>query len=48
MKTMITGVRPTGSITLANYIGGIRKFIEQQKEYNSLIFIADIHDLQHI
>ena len=22
MKTMITGVRPTGSITLANYIGG--------------------------
>ena len=24
MKTMITGVRPTGSITLANYIGGKR------------------------
>ncbi len=45
MKTMITGVRPTGSITLANYIGGIRRFIEQQKEYNSLIFIADIHGL---
>ena len=45
METMITGVRPTGRITLANYIGGIRKFIEQQKEYNSLIFIADIHGL---
>lgn len=45
MKTMITGVRPTGRITLANYIGGIKKFIEQQKEYNSLIFIADIHGL---
>lgn len=45
MKTMITGVRPTGSITLANYIGGIKKFIEQQYEYNSLIFIADIHGL---
>ena len=45
MKTMITGVRPTGIITLANYIGGIKKFIEQQKEYNSLIFIADIHGL---
>ncbi len=45
MKTMITGVRPTGSITLANYIGGIRKFIEQQNKYNSLIFIADIHGL---
>lgn len=45
MKTMITGVRPTGIITLANYIGGIRKFIEQQNNYNSLIFIADIHGL---
>ncbi len=42
---MITGVRPTGKITLANYIGGIKKFIEQQKDYNSLIFIADIHGL---
>lgn len=45
MKTMITGVRPTGSITLANYIGGIKKFIEQQNNYNSLIFIADVHGL---
>ena len=45
METMITGVRPTGSITLANYIGGIRKFVEQQYNYDSLIFIADIHGL---
>ena len=45
MKTMITGVRPTGSITLANYIGGIKGFVEQQYKYNSLIFIADIHGL---
>lgn len=45
MKTMITGVRPTGSITLANYIGGMKEFIKKQNEYNSLIFIADIHGL---
>ena len=45
MEKMITGVRPTGNITLANYIGGIRKFVEQQYDYNSLIFIADIHGL---
>ena len=42
-KTMITGVRPTGRLTLANYIGGMRKFVEQQNDYNSFIFIADIH-----
>ena len=45
MKTMITGVRPTGNITLANYIGGIKGFVEKQKDYDSLIFIADIHGL---
>lgn len=45
MKTMITGVRPTGKITLANYIGGIKGFVEKQNYYKSYIFIADIHGL---
>ena len=45
MKTMITGVRPTGKITLANYIGGMKKFINEQSNFNSYIFIADIHGL---
>ena len=45
MKTMITGVRPTGSITLANYIGGIKGFVSKQHDYDSYIFIADIHGL---
>ena len=45
MKTMITGIRPTGSITLANYIGSIKSFVNNQYKYNSLIFIADIHGL---
>lgn len=42
-KTMITGVRPTGKLTLANYIGGMKNFIEMQNDYDSYIFIADIH-----
>ena len=45
MKTMISGVRPTGCIILDNYIGGIKGFVEQQYKYNYLIFIADIHGL---
>lgn len=45
MKTMITGIRPTGCITLANYIGGMKTFINNQYKYNSIIFIADIHGL---
>ena len=42
-KRMITGVRPTGCFTLANYIGGIKNFVELQSEYDSYIFIADVH-----
>lgn len=44
-KTMITGVQPSGSFTLGNYIGCIRNFVKLQKEYNSFIFIADLHGL---
>lgn len=42
-KVMITGVQPTGSFTLANYIGAIKNFVNLQKQYDSYIFIADMH-----
>ncbi len=42
-KTMITGVQPTGSFTLANYIGAIKNFVSLQTKYESYIFIADMH-----
>ena len=45
MKTMITGVQPTGNFTLGNYIGAIKNFAKLQKDYNSFIFIADLHGL---
>lgn len=45
MKTMITGVQPTGTFTLGNYIGAIKNFVKLQKDYKSFIFIADLHGL---
>ncbi len=42
-ERMITGVQPTGNFTLANYIGAIKNFVSLQDEYESYIFIADIH-----
>lgn len=45
MKTMITGVQPTGTFTLGNYIGAIKNFVKLQKNYKSFIFIADLHGL---
>lgn len=42
-KLMLTGLQPTGTITLGNYIGAIKQMVENQEKYNSIIFIADMH-----
>lgn len=43
MKRILTGLQPTGSITLGNYIGAIKQMIEYQNQYDSFLFIADMH-----
>ncbi|MBQ3502174.1 MAG: tryptophan--tRNA ligase [Clostridia bacterium] len=42
-KTMLTGVRPSGNLTIGNYLGAIKNFVDRQEQYNSYIFIADLH-----
>lgn len=43
MKTMLSGIKPTGKLTLGNYIGAIRQFAKYQNEYEMYIFIANLH-----
>lgn len=43
MKRMLSGIKPTGKLTLGNYIGAIREFIKYQDEYEMYIFIANLH-----
>lgn len=43
MKKILTGLQPTGNITLGNYIGAIRQMITLQEKYDSYIFVADMH-----
>lgn len=43
MKRMLTGLQPTGVITLGNYIGAIKQMVKYQDEYESFIFVADLH-----
>lgn len=45
MKRILTGLQPTGVITLGNYIGAIKQMVELQEEYESYIFIADLHSI---
>lgn len=42
-KRVLTGLQPTGVITLGNYIGAIKQMVDCQDEYESYIFIADMH-----
>lgn len=42
-KTMLTGVRPSGNLTLGNYLGAIKNFVDRQDDYRSYIFLADLH-----
>lgn len=45
MKRVLTGLQPTGVITLGNYIGAIKQMVEFQNEYESFIFVADLHSI---
>jgi len=43
MKTIFSGIQPSGVITLGNYIGAMRQFVELQDEYNCYFCIVDQH-----
>ncbi|TQR20225.1 tryptophan--tRNA ligase [Psychrobacillus vulpis] len=43
MKTLFSGVQPTGTITLGNYIGAFRQFIALQDDNECVFCIVDQH-----
>lgn len=43
MKRMLSAVKPTGQITLGNYIGAISNFVRYQEDNEMIIFIANLH-----
>ena len=45
MKTILSGIRPTGHLHLGNYFGAVRNFVKLQDQYNCFYFIADYHSL---
>lgn len=42
-KSILTGVQPSGVITLGNYVGAIRQMVKMQDYYLSYIFVVDMH-----
>ena len=40
---LVSGVKPTGDIHLGNYFGAMKQFVDMQDDYDSRIFLADLH-----
>ncbi|MSR87753.1 MAG: tryptophan--tRNA ligase [Candidatus Zambryskibacteria bacterium] len=44
-KILLSGVKPTGRPHVGNYFGAMKQFVELQHDYETYIFIADLHAL---
>lgn len=43
MKRLLTGLKPSGELTLGSLIGGISGSVKNQDKYDSYIFVPDMH-----
>lgn len=47
-KIVLTGIKPTGTPHLGNYIGALKPLIEMAEMHRTFVFIADLHALNSI
>ncbi|MDQ8755037.1 tryptophan--tRNA ligase [Sphingosinicella sp. LHD-64] len=40
---VLSGIQPTGSLHLGNYLGAIRRWVKMQDEAECIFFLADLH-----
>jgi tryptophanyl-tRNA synthetase len=44
-KTLVSGIKSTGTLHIGNYFGAMRQFLTLQDSYDCNIFVADLHSL---
>ncbi|NEO54040.1 MAG: tryptophan--tRNA ligase [Okeania sp. SIO3B5] len=42
-QRVLSGVQPTGNLHIGNYLGAIRNWVEDQKEYDNFFCVVDLH-----
>lgn len=42
---IVSGIQPTGSLHIGNYLGAIKQWVELQEKEDTIFFIADLHAL---
>lgn len=45
MKTIFSGIKPTGTVTLGNYIGAMKHFVNLQDDHDAYYCIVDLHSI---
>ncbi|WP_067730708.1 tryptophan--tRNA ligase [Oceanobacillus damuensis] len=43
METIFSGIQPSGTLTIGNYLGAIQQFVELQNDYDCYFCIVDEH-----
>lgn len=43
MERLLTGLQPSGSLTIGNYSGGIKQILNYQSSYETFLFVPDMH-----
>lgn len=43
MERLLTGLQPSGSLTIGNYVGSIKQVIKYQEEFETFLFVPDMH-----
>lgn len=43
MKKVLSGIQPSGRMTLGNYIGAMKNFVEMQHVYRCYFMVVDLH-----
>ena len=44
-KVMLSGIKPTGDLTLGSYLGAIKNWSERADQFHCNSFTADLHAL---
>jgi tryptophanyl-tRNA synthetase len=42
-RRVLSGITPSGSLTLGNYLGALSRFVDAQPEQEGFFFVADLH-----
>ena len=42
-KRMLSGIKPSGDLTLGSYLGAVKNWAERADEYDCFYFMADLH-----